>query len=58
MVGNGLGSEDVLDNDKRKSITAAVHIKPVEGLRIGVSWYNDEMSADTQPMRQTDKLGT
>jgi len=45
MVGNGLGSNDVLDNDNRKSITAAVHIKPAEGLRIGFSWYNDEMAA-------------
>jgi hypothetical protein len=41
MVGNGIGSTDVLDNDKRKSITAAVHIKPAEGLRFGLSWYND-----------------
>ena len=41
MVGNGIGSTDVLDNDKRKSITAAVHLKPVEGLRFGLSWYND-----------------
>lgn len=44
MVGNGIGSTDVLDNDKRKSITAAVHIKPVEGLRLGFSWYNDEIA--------------
>jgi len=48
MIGNGLGSQDVLDNDKRKSITAAVHIKPVEGLRIGFSWYNDVMSAGSK----------
>lgn len=48
MVGNGLGSEDVLDNDKRKSVTAAVHIKPAEGLRIGFSWYNDLMSAGSK----------
>jgi hypothetical protein len=41
MVGNGIGSTDVLDNDTRKSITAAIHIKPAEGLRFGVSWYND-----------------
>ncbi len=41
MIGNGIGSSDVLDNDKRKSITAAMHIKPVEGLRFGFSWYND-----------------
>jgi hypothetical protein len=39
MVGNGLGSEDVFENDKRKSVTAAVHIKPADGLRFGVSWY-------------------
>lgn len=41
MIGNGLGSTDVLDNDSRKSITTAVHIKPVENLRLGLSWYND-----------------
>ncbi len=41
MIGNGIGSSDVLDNDKRKSIAAAIHIKPVEGLRFGISWYND-----------------
>jgi hypothetical protein len=48
MIGNGLGSDDVLDNNKRKSITAAVHIKPTEGLRIGLSWYNDEMTAGSR----------
>jgi hypothetical protein len=48
MIGNGLGSDDVLDNDKRKSVTAALHIKPAEGLRIGFSWYNDEMSAGSR----------
>jgi len=48
MIGNGLGSDDVLDNNKRKSITAAVHIKPAEGLRIGLSWYNDEMTAGSR----------
>ena len=40
-VGNGLGSEDVMDNDKRKSFTAAMHIKPADKLRIGISYYND-----------------
>jgi len=48
MIGNGLGSQDVLDNNKRKSITAAVHIKPADGLRIGFSWYNDVMSAGSK----------
>jgi len=44
MIGNGLGSSDVLDNDKYKSITAAIHIKPVDDLRIGLSYYYDVIS--------------
>lgn len=44
MVGNGLGSGEVSDNDKNKSISAAVHIKPIEKLRIGVSYYYDVIS--------------
>jgi hypothetical protein len=44
MIGNGLGSSEILDNDKMKSITAAVHIKPVDALRIGLSYYNDNIS--------------
>jgi hypothetical protein len=44
MVGNGLGSSPVEDNDKYKSITAAVHIKPVDKMRIGASYYNDVVS--------------
>lgn len=48
MIGNGLGSTDALDNDKYKSITAAIHIKPVTGLRIGASYYYDHISPGTQ----------
>jgi hypothetical protein len=44
FVGNGLGSEPVVDNDKRKSVTLAVHIKPVDKLKLGVSYYNDAVS--------------
>jgi hypothetical protein len=44
MVGNGIGSGETEDNDKAKSVTAAVHIKPVEHLRIGVSFYSDHIS--------------
>jgi hypothetical protein len=44
FIGNGLGSSNVLDNDQRKSITAAVHITPVDKLRLGISWYNDAVS--------------
>jgi hypothetical protein len=44
FVGNGLGSAPVVDNDKRKSITLAIHIKPADKLQIGVSFYNDAVS--------------
>lgn len=44
MVGNGLGSGDLWDNDKYKSLTAAAHLKPVDGLRIGASYYSDVIS--------------
>jgi len=41
FVGNGLGSSEILDNDKNKSVTVAIHIKPAERLRLGISWYYD-----------------
>ena len=45
MIGNGLGSGEIVDNDKAKSLTAAVHIKPADGLRFGVSYYRDALAA-------------
>jgi hypothetical protein len=44
VIGNGLGSASVADNDTRKSVTAAAHIKPLNKLYLGVSWYNDAVS--------------
>lgn len=44
MVGNGLGSTEIEDNDKNKSLTIAAHIKPAENLRIGASYYYDIIS--------------
>jgi hypothetical protein len=44
MIGNGLGSTDVLDNDRNKSVTIAGHIRPLTTLRIGVSYYHDVIS--------------
>jgi hypothetical protein len=44
MLGNGIGSVDVFDQNEGKSLTAAVHIKPVDGLRLGVSWYHDDIA--------------
>lgn len=48
MIGNGLGSGDILDNDNYKSVTAAVHIKPKDQLQIGLSYYNDVISEDVE----------
>ena len=44
FVGNGLETMENLDNGKNKSITAAIHIKPADKLRLGVSWYHDVIS--------------
>ncbi len=43
MAGNGLGSTDILDNNVFKSYVAAVHFKPIAGLRIGGSAYFDNI---------------
>ena len=48
VIGNGLGSADVLDNDKRKSFTAAVHIKPADNIKLGISWYNDAIAKGSE----------
>ncbi|MDH4059025.1 MAG: hypothetical protein OEU76_09680 [Cyclobacteriaceae bacterium] len=45
FVGNGIGSDEIKDNDSYKSITAAIHIRPADRLKMGVSWYNDVISA-------------
>ncbi len=44
VVGNGLGSSDIVDNDKRKSVILAMHIKPADRLRFGISFYNDAIA--------------
>ena len=44
MMGNGQASGDVEDDNAYKSVTAAVHVKPRDGLRIGASLYHDVIS--------------
>jgi hypothetical protein len=44
MIGNGLGSAEIRDNNKNKSITAAVHIKPADNFRLGATYYYDVIS--------------
>jgi hypothetical protein len=52
MIGNGLGSTDVLDNNIFKSVTAAFHVKPIDGLRIGASYYRDIISSNALATHQ------
>ena len=56
MIGNGLGSAPVADNDKYKSVTAAVHIKPIDNMRIGISYYHDIVSKGAEVEGKTNKL--
>ena len=48
LIGNGLGSPDVSNSDTRVSVTAAVHIKPIDDLKLGVSYYNDAISPNAE----------
>jgi len=52
MIGNGLGSSDVVDNNIFKSLTAAFHFKPIDGLRVGASYYRDIISSSTLATHQ------
>jgi hypothetical protein len=45
MVGNGIGSTPVADNDQAKSYTLAMHSQVTSGLRIGASVYLDRIAA-------------
>lgn len=44
FVGNGVGASEIADNDKRKSVTAGLHISPADGLTLGATYYNDAIS--------------
>lgn len=44
MIGNGLGSGELVDNDKYKSVTATAHIKPWENFQVRASFYSDVIS--------------
>jgi len=39
--GNGISSTDAFHADTHTPVSFAAHIKPVEGMRIGVSYYNE-----------------
>lgn len=44
VLGNGINSTDVYQGDFGPSITAAVHIKPTQGLRIGASYFYNHLA--------------
>lgn len=46
MMGNGIASSDTYQGGKSPALMAAVHVKPVEGMRVGLSLYRDWMSAN------------
>lgn len=44
MIGNGVGSTDISDNDDNKAIIAAVNFKPHDTWKIGIAGYFDKFS--------------
>ncbi len=55
MIGNGLGSTPISDNDKGKSFTGSFFIEPVEGLKLGASGYVDKASAGIATLQGTEE---
>jgi hypothetical protein len=47
FLANGLGSGEILDNNRYKSLTAALWFKPLKNMRIGLSWYHDVISSNS-----------
>lgn len=43
LVGNGVASDDAIDLNKNKSVMAGINFQPLEKLRIGLSYYYDEI---------------
>ncbi len=46
VLGNGISSSDALDQGLDPAFTAAFHMKPVEGMRVGLSYFYDFMSSN------------
>lgn len=43
VIGNGIASTDVFDANSTPGMSAAFHIKPIDGMRIGLSYYLNKM---------------
>ncbi len=52
MIGNGIGSTPVRDNNAVKSMTVSAHLRPARGLLVGASLYRDRLAAGTLNLRE------
>lgn len=46
IIGNGINSTDVFQDHIDPPLGLAIHIKPIDGMRIGISHYYDKMPAN------------
>ncbi len=47
VIGNGIASSDVFNDNVDLAYTVAFHIKPKEGMRLGASYYRDFLDNNT-----------
>jgi hypothetical protein len=47
LIGNGIGSTPISDNNQPKSVTLALHSQVTHALKIGVNYYDDRISQGT-----------
>ena len=57
MIGNGIGSSPMSDNDGSKSVTVDVHTKVWDGVDWGVSLYRDHLSQGGVDESETPSIG-
>jgi hypothetical protein len=48
LIGNGIGSTPVMDNNSQKSVTVNLHFEPVKNFKVILSGYHDFISAGTE----------
>ncbi len=56
MVGNGIGSDPVSDNNNGKSVTLKLTHSASDRLRVGVTGYRDHISAGTPSLQSTEEV--
>jgi opacity protein-like surface antigen len=45
LIGNGEASNDAVDFNKMKSVLLGVSIKPIDGMKLGLNYYHDDIPA-------------